>query len=179
MDESTESGLKKILIKFRYTWIVVFTGMAAIIVLTTVLYYFQIIDLTPVVDISNAEKITLAIILIIILAVFFIKRSYLIVSKIIEKSKKYRDKINKDDFLFLSGQNEKDNIFAASIMYVNRLYLLVWFLADLVVLTAFVNFILVPVIKNFYIYSFVGLYSLIINFPSFKLYKKLYKFIIS
>ena len=179
MDDSIEIGLTDLHKKFKFLWIAVLTGMLAIIIISFILYNFQIINLTPVVNPLNADKVALVLIVVIVLAMFFLKRSYLVASKIKERAPKYTNRINVKDFSFLALENEKYSLFAASVVYVNKIYLLIWFLADLVVLIAFVNFILAPLLNTFLIYGFVGLYSLIANYPSIRVYKKLYNYIVS
>lgn len=177
MDDSIELGIKNIHTKFRFIWIAVCTGVIAIISISYILFHYQIIELTPAVDPEKSNKIVLVIVVAIFMALFFIKRSYLVVSKIKEKSRKYIGKTNSSDFAFLSPQNEKHSLYAAAVIYVNKLYLFTWFLADLVVIIAFVNFILAPLLNTFLIYCFVGVYSLIVNYPSIKIYKKLFNYL--
>jgi len=179
MDDSIEIGLTDLHKKFKFLWIAVLSGMLAIIIIAYILFNFQIIELSPVVNPLDADKVALVSIVVIVMSLFFLKRSYLVASKIKEKGRKYENRINTSDFSFLSLENEKHSLFAASVVYINKIYLLIWFLADLVVLIAFVNFILAPMLNTFLIYSFIGLYSLIVNYPSIKVYKKLYNYIVS
>jgi hypothetical protein len=179
MDEIFENGLNELHKKIKYIWYALFTAMLTIIVLSYILYNFQIIELTPVVDPVNADKVTLVLIVIIVLAMFFLKRSYLLASKIKQKAQKHIYNINKADFPFLALERENHALFAASLTFLNKMYTVIWFLAELVILIAFVNFILVPLINTFLIYSFVGLYSLVANYPSIKVYRKLYNYIVS
>ena len=177
MDDSIKSGLTQLHDKFKSLWIVVLIGMVLLIVIAYILHHFQILDNEPLVNPLDADKISLVLIVLIVLAMFFIKRSYLVMSKIIEKSKKYSANLNNAEFTFLSAANEKHAQFASAVLYINKLYLRIWFMADLIVIIAFVNFILAPFINTFLIYSFVGLYSIISNYPSIKLYQKLFTYI--
>ena len=179
MDEVFEKGLSDLHKKIKYIWYAVLTGMLTIIVLSYILYNFQIIELKPVVDPVNADKVTLVLIVVIVLAMFFLKRSYLLASKIKQKAQKQVQRINKEDFPFLALEREDHALFAASVIFLNKIYTLIWFLAELVVLFAFVNFILAPLINTFLIYCVVGLYAHSANYPSIKVYRKLYTYIVS
>jgi len=179
MDDTIQNGLVILHKKIKFLWLAVLSGMLIIILLSYVLYNFQIIELTPVINPQDADKISLVLIVVLVLAIFFLKRSYLIASKIKEKAARNLNKINREDFTFLALDREEHSLLASSILYVNKIYLIIWFLAELVVLIAFVNFILAPLINTFLIYSFVGLYSLAANYPSLRIYKKLYIYIVS
>jgi hypothetical protein len=176
MDDSIENGLLNLHKKFKSLWLVVLLGMLVIIILAYMLFHFQWIELTPLFSPADAEKVTLVLIIIIVIGIFYLKKSHLVASKIKQKSQKYKGKINREEFAFLTLENEKHAVFAASVIYLNRIFLIVWFLADLIVLIAFVNFILA--LNPFLIYSLVGLYSLIANYPTLHVYKKLYNYIV-
>ena len=176
MDESIESGLQNLQKKFKFLWMAVLLGMLAIILLAYMLSHFQWIEMTPLFNPADTERVALVLIVIIVIAIFFLKKSYLVASKIKQKSHKYIVRINREEFSFLALENEKHAVFAASVLYLNRIFLTVWFLADLIVLIAFVNFIVA--LNPFWIYSFVGLYSLIANYPTLHMYKKLYSYIV-
>lgn len=177
MTEQIESGLNGIYLKYRFLWFAVFSGMVFLILVAYFLSYFEIILPIPVVDPFVADKVTLIILFILLIIIFFLKRSFLLESKLVEKGEASRRVVDWVMFHFLDKQNKKHMLLAKSILVANSLILLIWFLADLVVLVAFVHFILAPFIKTFLLYSFVGLYSMLVNFPSLKLYKKIVSFI--
>ncbi len=177
MTDEIESGLLQIYQKYRFLWFAVFSGMILLIFISILLAYFEVILPIPMVDPFAADKITLITLFLLLIIIFFLKRSYLTVSKIVEKGRKSTREIDWEIFSFLDQRNDTHLLLAKSILTMNSVILIVWFLADLVILVAFVHFILVPFIKTFILYSLVGIYSLIINFPSFKLYKKVASYI--
>lgn len=176
MDNSIEIGLINLHKKIKFLWLAVLTGMLAIIFLAWILFQFQWIDLAPLVNSKAADKVALVLIVILVFAIFFLKRSHLVASKIKEKSSKYANQINREEFSFLKLENEKHAVFAASVFYLNRVFLRIWLLADCIVIIAFFNFVVA--LNPFLIYCVVGLYSLIANYPTLKVYKKLYNYIV-
>lgn len=177
MDEKLEKVLKDIHNKNRILWLVVFAGISILVLVGILLDYLDAIDPVPIVNPFDADKISLLIIFILALVIFYIKRSYLNVTKITEKARSASGNGNQAVLNNL-GQNDPQNIVLARAINIStRLSFLVWFLADLIVLVAFVNFVLAPVLQTFLIYSFVGLYSLFINMPSWKLLQRIYDYI--
>lgn len=177
MNDEIESGLKGIFEKYKLLWFAVFFGMIILIIISVLLSYFEIILPIPVVDPFMADKITLIALFVLVIVIFFVKRTYLVAPKIVEKGRSSKRIIDQGMFTFLEVNNEKHNLLAKSVLVANSMILFVWLLADMIILVAFVHFILVPFIKTFILYSLVGIYSLIVNFPSFKLYKKIIAYI--
>jgi hypothetical protein len=178
MDDKLSSDLKSVLLKTRITWGVVLAGMIGLIVVSITLYSFNVIDHLPIVHPKKADNITLFVILALILAIFYIKQTILSPAKLIEKSKKQKVVLNFPYADFLQNDaDEKRILFLKCIQILDRNMLIVWFLADLVVLSAVVNFILAPILNKLIMYSVVGLFSLLINFPNFSLYKKIHRYI--
>ena len=177
MDDQLEIGLQKILKKNRIVWGAVFAGMLGLLLVSITLYHFNIIDPLPIVQPEKADNITLVVILLIILIIFYIKQKTLSPAKLIEKSKNPNLALNNPLVNYSQNADAKRTTFLKCIQIFNRNMLIVWFLADLVVLTAFVNFILAPNPNKLVMYGFVGLFSLFINFPSFRFYKIIYQYI--
>ena len=178
MDDPIDDGLIILHKRIKFLWFAVLTGMVTIIFISWLVYNFQLIELKPVVNQQNADKVTLVVIVIIVLLMFFLKRSYLMASKIKQKAQKNIDRLNRAEFAFLALDREDHALFAASASYLNKIYLMIWALAELIILVAFINFVLAPALNTFFIYSIVALYALISNYPSIQVYRKLYNYII-
>ena len=178
MDDPIEDGISILHKRIKFLWFAVLTGMLTIIFISWLVFKFQLIELKPVVNPLNADKVTLVIIVIIVLLTFFLKRSYLMASKIKQKAQKNIEKLNSADFVFLTLDREDHALFAACVAYLNKIYLMIWALTEFIILMAFINFILAPALNTFFIYSVVALYSLISNYPSIRVYRKLYNYII-
>ncbi|KAA3617172.1 MAG: hypothetical protein D8M58_03725 [Calditrichaeota bacterium] len=177
MDDQLELQLQNILQKNRIVWGAVLFGMISLILISVALYYLDIIDRLPVVHPQKADNIALFVILFFVLLIFYIKQTILTPAKLIEKSKKPGIELNNLLAPLASDADEKKLTFLKCVQIFNKKMLIVWFLADLVVLTAFVNFILAPVLNKFIMYSFVGLFSLIINFPNLSIYKRVHRYL--
>ena len=176
MDEKLEAVLNDVNKKNKTLWLIVFSGIIILILISIMLNYLQAINAMPIIDPVDADKIALLIILSLAIVIFFIKRSFLIPSKIIELSRKSNSKGHTAVFNVLKDNAAKQVIMARSVEKANRFLFIVWFLADLIIVIAFVNYILAPVLQTFLVYSVVGLYSLFINFPSKKLLWKIYDY---
>ena len=177
MDDQLELGLQNIIKKNRIVWGAVLAGMIGLLLLSIALYYFKVIDPIPIVHPQKADNITLFVILLFILIIFYIKQTILSPAKLIGKAKKPNVALNNLLANLSQSADEKRTLFLKCVQILNRNVLIVWFLADLVVLTAVVNFILAPILNKLIMYSLVGLFSLLINFPNFNLYKKIYRYI--
>lgn len=178
MDENTKNGFLLIHKKHKTIWLLILSGMIGLVLAVLGLDYFRILSLIPVVDPILMDKITLLIILVLVLSIFFLKKSYLNIHKIIEKARVSKKKYNDEMFSFLSISGGNYTLIVNAINVVNSMMMLIWFLTNLIVITAFVNYIFVPLINTFIIYSVVGIYSLIINYPAMNIYKKIYAYII-
>jgi hypothetical protein len=174
---SEESGLLVIHQKYKLIWISVLSGMTGLVLVAFLLQYLNLIGTEAVVDPYLTDKIVLLIIFVLVFAIFFLKRSYLNISKIVAKAKVSDKKINGQLFSFLSESDEKQKLLAKAVTVTNSIMIVIWMLANAIVITAFFNFILVPYIKTFIIYSLIGIYLQIVNFPSLKLYTKINSFI--
>jgi len=177
VDEKLEFELRNILKKNRLIWGVVLIGMIVLLLISITIYYLNIIDPLPIVHPQKADNITMVFILIFVIAIFYIKQTVLTPAKLIEKSKKPNIVLFEPLSSLSQGTEGKMLTYLKCIHLLNRNMLIVWFLADLVVLSAFVNFILAPILNKLIMYSFVGLFSLLINFPNFNLYKRIYRYI--
>lgn len=175
MQNDIESTLLKINNTNRVLWLGVFISMFILILITLVLYYTNLIELTSMSFARDFDRIVLMLIFVITLIIFYIKRSYLIPGKLVEKA----NKIDMVKNRFLSGDNAdlKLNTLNNAIFYCNRYMLIVWFLADFILIAAFVNFIIAPILNTFIIYGVVALYSLAINYPTYRHLKSIYSFI--
>ncbi len=177
MDEQLEAGLQNILQKNKVVWGVVLTGMIGLLVISIVLYYLNVIGHLPIVHPEKADNVTLFVILLIVLTIFFIKQTILSPAKLIEKAKKPNVVLNDPLVTLTVTGDENRTTFLKCVQILNRNILIVWFLADSVVIVSLVSFILVPVLNKFVLYSLVGLFSLLINFPNMSIYKKIYRYI--
>lgn len=177
MDEKLESVINSIHDRNLKLWLIVLSGIIVLVSVSTALFYLDMFDMIPVVNPADADKIAMIFVFIIAIVIFFIKRSYLNIRKIIEMAKKRTSHGNREVLQILGDSDQNALLFSRTIDVLSRLSYSVWFLADLIVIVAFVFFILVPLLQNYLIYSFVGLYSLFINKPDRRMLFKLYDYI--
>jgi len=157
-------------------WFTVLFGMLGLIAVLLVTYSIGFIDPIPVVDAAVADKITMFVILVLLIISFYIKRSALSLSKIMDKAGESKIPIDRKFWAF-QQDDKKMEMLAAAVQIVGRNRLIVWFLADLIIIASVINFILAPVLNSFYIYCIVAIYSLSINYPSYKFFSRIYNYI--
>ncbi len=177
MDDNLKEKLEKIHQKNRLVWGAVLSGVIILILASMLFFFFNIINPLPIVDPQKADNITMFIILVFIIAIFYIKQSILTPVKLYEKSKNPKLKLSDQLSSLLRTGDGKSETFLKCIQLYNRNILIIWFLADLVIVTAFVSFILAPILNKIVMYGLVSLFSLLINFPSFTVYNKIYGYI--
>jgi len=105
---------------------------------------------------------------ILILAVLaFFKRVFLISDRIVDKARKHSGQILPSPLTSLSIEfAEKGTILGHSLILLRKYYLVIWSLTEAVVLAGFLVFIISLQLRSLLIFSFAGIYSLIINYPS-------------
>lgn len=176
MDQDIELHLGEIHKKQQIIWFTVLFGMIGLVAVSLMAYSFSFIDPIPVVDPAVTDKITMFMIVVFLIISFYIKRNTLSLSKIINKASSAKIPINKNLWP-IQNNDKKSQTLASAIQIVGRNRLFVWFIADLIIIFSVINFILAPVVNSFIIYCTVALYSLLINFPSYKFFSKIYRYI--
>lgn len=152
MDEKLEIVISKIHKRNLKLWLIVLSGILILIAVSTALFYMEMFDSFPIVNPADADKIAMIIVFAIAIIIFFIKRSYLNINKVIEMAKKKTGQGNREILQALGDSNLNALLYSRSIDILSRISYSVWFLADLIVLVAFVLFILVPVLQNYLIF---------------------------
>lgn len=157
----------------KIIWASVFIGVLLILFISWAVGDILIDSSAPILDPQKSDTFFLLTIGAITIVILYIKRSILVPAKLLELGKKKSDA----KLLKYSDEDDRGRAFDKSVRLINRYMMLVWFLADIIVIIAFINYLFTGVFNTMLIYSIVGIYSLIINFPSKHVYKKMYNYI--
>ncbi len=156
-------------------WGAILSGMLILVIAAYLFKTFGILDFPAVRDTGIFRNVFLMIILILLFVILYIKRSLLTAEKITEKAQTSPAAAEADAMLPLVqhfGTNSA--LLLKTVKLLRRYYLFVWTIADLIVVLGFVEYVLTLNFQSLMIYAIVGLYSLIINYPTVSLLEKCY-----
>ena len=143
MEEITAAHKKNFLI-----WTSVLVGM---LILVTVVYFLHSSAVfEPVADSRSYGQIFFIVAIIFASAILILKRSILLPEKVVTR---------------LSKENVPEKPVGLLLSRIRFNFLIIWTLAEAILLTGFINYILTADFNNFMILAVVALYSLVINIP--------------
>jgi hypothetical protein len=168
MEKDFRDKVRRIYRLNRMLWIAIFSGMLLLNLFVVIFDYYGIVSGPSVKNIANFDNLTMGIILMLTVLILYVKRNYLQPKKIVERAKKKDLSIIPDDVRDLLQEfGSEGDIMAKSLLILRRYFMLIWSLANLIIILAFVDYIVALTYQSFWIYSIVGLYSMVINFPKF------------
>ena len=150
----------------RVLWISVFSGMLVISVVALIFNYTglltgQLIQLDPQLD--NA---LLVLTIGLLFLIFYLKRQFLVPEKIAKRAQRKNIVNITHDISSLKNEfGEKAELVKTALMLIRRYFMLVWSVANVILLLGFIVFMLAGQFQTFLIYAVVAFYSMIINFP--------------
>lgn len=162
----------------RILWIGITAGVIMIMVVGFILYSFG--SITPVVSTENSNLGTIFLIVAMVLLyfVFHMKRNYLAPKKLVWRAKTKNIQISSVDMAdFIAQWGTTADTMAKTLILIRIYYMVIWFLADMIALLGFIEFVVTGEIRTLVIYGIVSLYSLFINFPSFGIIERCYNII--
>ena len=175
MDENIRSKLRRIHRVNRLLWNAILIDIVIISVIAIILWYFNILSKPVFYNLKTFNDITLIIVIILLFMIMYLKRTYLQPVKIIDRANQKQLHIETPDVVdFVQEFGKEANVIAKALIIMRRYYMVIWSIANLIVLIGFVSFILSLYLNNFIIYGVVGLYSLLINFPRFSIVEDCY-----
>jgi hypothetical protein len=135
-------------------WSSIILGMVVLIGIT---YYLdQTNSFEPIEYALEVKNILFILILISALAILFLKRSFLDFQKIYDKIKGTQSSDTKMAFFSKLRSN----------------YIIIWAIAESIIMIGFVEYILLCDFQSFMLYSIIGLYAIGINYPRKSLFDK-------
>lgn len=175
MEENFRSKLRHIHRVNRLLWNIILVDVLIISVIAIVLWYFNVLSEPVFYHLKTFNDISLIIVIILLFTIMYLKRTYLQPTKIIERANRKQLHIETVDVVnFVQEFGKEANVIAKALFIMRRYYMVVWSIANLIVLIGFISFILSLHLNNFIIYGIVGLYSLLINFPRFSIVEDCY-----
>lgn len=179
MDVNFRAKLRRIHRINRLLWASIFAGMIGVVFITLVLKFFNII--TEPVSVGNERMIDQIMLIITVLLAFLIlyfKRTYLLPEKLVLRAKSRELNIEPGDVTdFIQEFGKEGDLMAKSLIIMRRYFMVIWSIANLIVIVGFIDYILALQFRSFIVFSIVGFYSMLINFPMFSLVEKCYDFI--
>lgn len=157
----------------RIMWYAVAGGALVLIVIGLIMAFVGISG-QSVVDAFLADRIAMFIVIICAVAIIYVKRTYLAPAKIIERAGKKELNVAGDVQDLIQQLGKENTDLAKAMIIFRRYYMLTWALADLIVISGFVYFILTGNLESFIIYAVVAAYSIAINFPSYTQIESIY-----
>lgn len=175
MDENFKSKLRRIHRVNRLLWIAILTDILIISLIAIILWYFNILSEPVLSSMKTFNDISLIVVVGLLFTVMYLKRTYLLPNKIIERANQKEIHIEAADVVdFIQEFGKEANIMAKALIIMRRYFMVIWSIANLILLIGFISFVLSLNLRNFIIYGIVGLYSLLINFPRFSIVEDCY-----
>jgi len=157
----------------RVLWTSVLSGMILLFIITFIFKYNGYISAVTLSANPQLENMMLLFTIGLLFLIFYLKRHYLVPRKLIDRAEKKEISYGTGDIAdFKEEFGEDVSIIAKALILMRRYFMLVWSLANIVLLFGFIAFILAGQFQTFLIYVVVSLYSMFINFPSFALIEK-------
>ena len=153
-------------------WFIVLSGMLILFVIALLLHFFSESNVLR----SNfkSDNFVLLFIALFAFAIFYFKKKYLNIRTILDKAKSANYSFSESHLDDLKNLLKNGNVLANAIVILKRNFMIVWFLADLILIIAFIGFLLNGYLQSFIIYSIVAFYSILLNFPSKTYIEKFY-----
>jgi len=154
----------------RVLWMALLSGMG-ILVLTAALFRFGGLFETAVPTAgSRTDNIILVITLVLLFIVFYLKRHYLVPAKMVARARKKKGTESSGDIAdFIAEFGEDAIVIARTLIIMRRYFMLVWSIANIILLLGFIVFIAAGQFQTFLIYAVISAYSMGINFPSYRI----------
>lgn len=168
MDEVLKASVYEEYKKTRMIWFAIMGGMLSLVVMTVIFHQMALFTRPEDIDAFLINRVFLMIVFFSALLVILLKRIVFIPSKLVARIKKrFMDNY--------TGSAKRDSMLKDIVLRIRMLQIIIWGLADLIVMIGFVNYVLLQTFQTFLVYSVVGIYSMAINYPTFVLIEQCYR----
>ncbi|MEJ2544393.1 MAG: hypothetical protein P8Y99_10035 [Calditrichaceae bacterium] len=175
MEENFRSKLRRIHRVNRILWNAILADIVILSIIAVILWYFKILTEPVLYNLKTFNDISMIVVILLLFTIMYLKRTYLVPSKIVDRAKRKELHIEATDVVdFIQEFGKEGNMIAKSLIIMRRYFMVIWSVANLIVLIGFIYFIVSLSLRNFIIYGIVGLYSLLINFPRFSIVENCY-----
>ncbi|MBN2425360.1 MAG: hypothetical protein JXR46_02355 [Calditrichaceae bacterium] len=175
MDDNLRDKTRQLHRVNRLLWLSILSGIIILNVVAFIFHEFRLISPPYLTNLALFLNLLLIIALILLFLVIYIKRNYLTPEKLVERARVRNLQITSPDVDDLvKNLGEKAVWLLKAMIIMRRYFMVIWSIANLIVLIGFISYIITLNLETFFIYSIVGLYSLAINFPRFALIESCY-----
>ncbi len=175
MDENFRKKVRHLYRVNRILWTGVFAGVLTLIGLGYLFHQMNTMAVQPGAIGPQTDTIILFLAIGLLYIVFHMKRTYLAPDRLIKRAQTKTLQITSVDLEdFIAEFGNEANVMAKTLILLRRYYMVIWSIANLITLLGFIQFVISGEIKVLMIYGVVSLYSLLINFPSFRIIEQCY-----
>ncbi len=154
----------------RVLWLSVLAGMLVLIAVSLVFYFSGQLTSAVLQTPVRLDDYLMVLTVVLLLLIFYLKRTYLTPEALVRRAQNKQVAFGTGDIADLVNEFGEDSILPAKILIIMRRYfMLVWSIANVILLLGFTVAILTGHFQTFIIYSVVSLYTMSINFPAFTL----------
>ena len=178
MDENIKKQLQAFNRISLILWGAILTGVVILMVVAYVIRTQEYFTDPVLLDEPGMKNIIMIVTIALLFLIIVLKRTFLIPEKIVARARRQTQPITGGDLASLMHQyGANGDLLAKSILLLRRFQLIIWAIAEAIVMIGFVVFMLTAQFQNFIMYSVIGLYSLLINYPSFALIGRIHSLI--
>jgi hypothetical protein len=128
-------------------WGAILTGIVVLSIVVIYLDYSQ--SIIPIEGSQESAQILFVLAVIVAIAILILKRSVFSPYKVVQRARQ-------------AGQGDAEQIIFTKL---RRNYIMIWALAELICFLGFFNYVLIVDLYNYFIFTIVSIYSVIINMP--------------
>jgi len=158
----------------RILWASILGGMLVLGLVGFLFHYMKLIQWQAFI-MQKVDQILFFTAIALLLLVFYIKRHYLQIPKLIQRAKVRPVNLAAGDAADLMEEFDANaSLLVKTLMLMRRYYMVIWSIANLILIIGFIYFILSGLYKTFLLYLLIGLYVMLTNFPFFSLLERCY-----
>lgn len=170
MNTSVKNELLEFHQKNRITWFAILAGMLTLVILVVVFHTMDLFRAPLTSKLGMYNQLFLFVVFALAFLIIILKRIFFAPSQLVSaaRRKAHRQKVEDD----AEGRRQ---ILRFALQRIRVFSLILWVLADLIVLVGFFSYLFLLSLQSFMIYAIVGLYSLAINYPRTGLLESCYE----
>lgn len=175
MEKEFRDQLRRIYRVNRVLYFSILLGMSTLTLVAAIFHFSEVLTQQNLIDVYSVDRVLLMVVFVLLFLILYLKRTYLTPEKLITRAEKRTLNIVSNDVAdFVQEFGNRANLLAKALIIMRRYFMVIWSIANLVILLAFIGYILTANFRIFLIYSVVSFYSLAINYPGFRLVERCY-----
>ncbi len=175
MEKEFRNQIRQIYRVNRILYLAIFLGMSTLTLVAVIFHLSDVLTPQELIDSYSVDRVLLMIVVVLLFLVLYIKRTYLVPEKLVARAEKRPLNIVSSDVAdFVQQFGQEADILVKALIIMRRYFMVIWSIANLVILLAFIGYVLTANLRIFLIYALVSFYSLAINYPAFRLVERCY-----